>query len=124
MQRIQIWKDKVRPTSIKDVYNKIADGGDIWGDGHINNMMFQPDGRGGLTAIIHDADMIMTGPELQQALGQFGNIPAAVVQTALEKVSLQGILSRPFTARAVMDALHRSRFGGNLIDGGSGTVPR
>jgi hypothetical protein len=92
-------------SAVVDVYKKIANKGYIAADLHINNMMFIAKKKGGLEAIVHDADMIMTGPQLQEALADGASIPGGVVRMALKKAGLQEILNQAFTPQSMMDAL-------------------
>jgi hypothetical protein len=113
--------------AVKDVYNKIGGKGYIWPDGHLGNMMFRPNGAGGLIGIVHDADMILTAPEMQTAFGTSGNIPGSVLRTVLSSKNMLMQLQLPLTAQGAMNTLFRARFGFDLGGGGStlgGTVQR
>jgi hypothetical protein len=82
-------------------------------------MVFQPMGDA-LNVIIHDPDMIMTVPEVQEAIAQ-GTMPAKVLMSVLDSVGQMNLLNQPFTAQSLMNALRNARIGGGW--GGSTVIP-
>jgi hypothetical protein len=105
--------------AFSNTMNKLAEAGYVWPDNHFGNMMFQPVGDA-LNVIIHDPDMIMTVPEVQEAIAQ-GTMPAKVLMSVLDGVGQMNLLNQPFTAESLMNALRNARIGGGL--GGSTVIP-
>ena len=106
-------------TAFNNTMNKLADAGLVWPDNHFRNMVFQPMGDA-LNVIIHDPDMIMTVPEVQEAIAQ-GTMPAKVLMSVLDSVGQMNLLNQPFTAQSLMNALRNARIGGGW--GGSTVIP-
>jgi hypothetical protein len=106
-------------TAFNNTMNKLADAGLVWPDNHFGNMVFQPMGDA-LNVIIHDPDMIMTVPEVQEAIAQ-GTMPAKVLMSVLDSVGQMNLLNQPFTAQSLMNALRNARIGGGW--GGSTVIP-
>jgi len=90
------------------VYKKLANAGFIGGDLSIGNMMFQPNGAGGLAAIVHDADMIFTSSEMEAEFSQAKSYPGNAVRTTL----MNDPSFEPFneTVESLMDKLYKANF--------------
>jgi hypothetical protein len=60
-----------------------------------------------IKAIIHDPDMVMTVPEIQNL--PFDSIRRAVLNSALGVAGERGFLNQPFTAQSLTDVLNIAR---------------
>lgn len=107
--------------AVTKLTDQLVDAGYIWPDNHFGNMAFVADSAGGLNAIVVDADMIMTAPEMQAALAS-AQVPGLVLREALTGIGQQAALTQSFTAQSMMGILKAARIGGGLPDGS--TLPR
>jgi hypothetical protein len=116
--------------AIKNATNQIAKSGNVLIDTNPGNFTIQNLGNA-IDAIIHDPDMVMTVPEIQNL--PFDSIRRAVLNSALGVAGERNFLNQPFTAQSLTDVLNiaRERLLTGSNDAGtfspnvpSGTVPR
>jgi hypothetical protein len=113
----------------QDVYNKLVKKGFVGADLSVNNMMFQLNGKGGLNAIVHDADMIFDIDEMEKEFSNANSYPNKAVRTTLRNDRT----FQPFneTVESLMDKLFNANFPAwenrpppPVMNVPSGTVPR
>jgi len=88
------------------VTNQIAKSGNVLIDTNPGNFTIEPLGNA-LDAIIHDPDMVMTVPEIQNLA--LDSIRRAVLNSALTVAGEPNFLSQPFTAQSLTDVLNIAR---------------
>ena len=92
--------------AITNVTNQIAKSGNVLIDTNPGNFTIEPLGNA-LDAIIHDPDMVMTVPEIQNLA--LDSIRRAVLNSALTVAGEPNFLSQPFTAQSLTDVLNIAR---------------
>jgi hypothetical protein len=108
--------------AVTNAANQIAKSGDVLIDVNPGNFTMDPLGNA-LKAIIHDPDMVMTVPEIQELASN--SIRRAVLDGALELAGEPNFLKQAFTAQSLTEVLNIARE--KMITGvrnvPSGTVP-
>jgi hypothetical protein len=106
-----------------DMGNKLNSRGYALVDNHAGNVSFIPNGAGTLEALVVDPDMVMTVPEMQEAIQQ-NTIPGNVIKGVLGVNGgevLQALQNgTPITPNEVFTALLQAR--GLIPKGGGSTV--
>jgi hypothetical protein len=92
--------------AIKNATNQIAKSGNVLIDTNPGNFTIQDLGNT-IKAIIHDPDMVMTVPEIQNL--PFDSIRRAVLNSALGVAGEPNFLSQAFTAQSLTDVLNIAR---------------
>jgi hypothetical protein len=92
--------------AITNVTNQIAKSGNVLIDTNPGNFTMEPLGNT-LEAIIHDPDMVMTVPEIQNLA--LDSIRRAVLNSALTVAGERNFLSQPYTAQSLTDVLNIAR---------------
>jgi uncharacterized protein len=82
-------KDTPISRALQDVYDRVAQKGFVWGDGHLGNIVFEFDGAGGWKGIVIDPDMVMSPAELADSLRSStmpGNVVSGVLAENLQNL--------------------------------------
>jgi hypothetical protein len=101
--------------AMQDVFNKIAQKGYAWADGHGGNVRFVSDGVGGLKAVVIDPDFVMTPQEYAASIRD-GSMPGRVLGGKL--FATEGLQDwadlqkgKQVSAQQLSDSLFQAQFG-------------